>query len=707
MGKTNSKPDSTTSFDHNKSVKKSVGGREKNLSSNKAHQPEKNAASSIVKSPRFVENIILIWLDSSLEKMTESTQKMVNQVRRVTNIVQTFSDSDKCVEFIQSIRDQKIFIVVSGSLGPQLLPRIENFSQVHSVYVFCGNKAKHQLWTKDYRQIKSLHIQMKDLCETLRRDIRQYDNSITPISILPSGPIVELNEANREFICLQVIKSILLGIQSDKKFRKEFISYYRQFYLNNEQQLTIIDTFEENYQVHSPNWWYTRKCFIYSMLRKAFLFQDIEIIYKASFFIRDLHRDIKKAYLQTHNHQYRSISVYRATGITSAQYKNIEANQGGLLSINDFFISTLERTIALKFANILRTKSDTIGIIFKFDIDPSTSTIPYIALTNLSYLSDTEGEILFSMNTIFRIDQISKVHERLYEITLTPASKDHESIKSLIDYMQETTTGLSGWYKLGRVMVEINQYQQVESIYKYMSETTDAQHWEERAFLQHELGYIADLKNDLTASVQHYKQSIDIYLTYLPATHPSLLSTYVNLATVLKKQGDLRGALEQYNYALKTEIPDDPNVVVQYNNIAKVLQQQGKMSEAQQTYDKAVKILLTDFPSAHPVLADTYHNMGGMFYASKDYKKALSYYEKTLDIEETSFLSNHPSLASTYFNIATAYEGLKDYKRAINYAEKAVQVARLAFGAEHEEAKENLDYLDNLQKNTPNDQLRL
>jgi tetratricopeptide (TPR) repeat protein len=432
------------------------------------------------------------------------------------------------------------------------------------------------------------------------------------------------------------------------------------------------------------------------MLRKAFLSYDFELIYKLAFFIRDLHRDIKKAFLQTHNHQFHAITVYRATTMTSKEFENVLKNQGALLSFNDFVLTTLERTVAIKFAQSLRQPGDSISIIYKIDIDPETSSLPYIALNNLTYLSNTNGEILFSMNTIFHIDKVEKIHDHLFEITLYPASKKDEQIKNLVEYMQEITAGLTGWYKLSKILMDVEGYDQAEHIYKHIYEQTSNSDKEERAFLQHELGYLHELKNDLPTSIDHYKQALQIYSTFLPANHSTLLSTYTNLASVLEKHGDLNGAYEQYQNALKTLKTDDPDIIIQQNNLGTILQKQGKYAEAQQTYDNAVQTLLDKFPSAHPIIADTYHNMAGMFYSMKDYTKALKYYEKTKEVEEKSLPSNHPTFESTYYNLATAHEALKDTKKAIKYAEKAVDSARRIFGDDHKETKQDTYYLEQL-----------
>jgi tetratricopeptide (TPR) repeat protein len=701
MGQPGSKGANSASFDQIRSSKKSVGGRQKNVpvsASNKPLRAERSISATNEKPLRFVETTMLIWLDASLEKPTDSNQKSLAQFRRATNIVEIFTELEKCFNFVNSVKHEKIYFVVSGSLGPQIVPRIDALDQIQGIYIFCGNKANHEQWTKQYKKIKGIHTRIKDLSEAIRYEARQYDKSITSISILPPATVIELNEANKEFIYLQVMKSILLEMHYDKKFQKDFLEFSRPFYLNNEQQVGIIDTFETNYNLHSPIWWYTRYCFMYSMLRKAFYHHDFELIYKLAFFIRDLHRDIKKCFLQTHNHQFHPITVYRATTMTSKEFENINKNQGALLSFNDFVLTTLERTVAIKFAQSLRSNPDSVSIIYKINIDPEVSSVPYIALNNLTYLSNTNGEILFSMNTIFHIDKIEKIHEHLFEIILFPANKKDEQIKGLVEYMLEVTAGVSGWYKLSRVLMEVKEYNQVEHIYKHIFGQTSNSDREERAFLQHELGYIYDLKDNLPTSVDHYKQAIQIYLAYLPPNHPTLSITYTNLASVLEKQGDLNGAFDQYQQALKTAKPDDPDIALHYNNIGANLQKQGKYAEAQQTYEKAIQILLQDFPSAYPILADTYHNIGGLFYSMKDYAKALNYYEKSLAVEEKFLPANHPTFVSTYYNLATTYEALKESKKAIKYAEKSAETARRTFGEQHLETKETTNYVEKLRQ---------
>jgi tetratricopeptide (TPR) repeat protein len=697
MGKNGSKLSSAPSFDHVKSLAK-INVRKKNIpisSTNRPPQAEKPVPVASGKSSLvFVESVVLIWLDISSEKLTDANQKTLGQFQRVVNQVRTFTDIEKCYEFICSANDEKILFVVSGSWGPLILPRIDDFNQIYSAYVFCGNKANHTEWVKPFKKIRGVHTQIKDLCNALRYDRNQYDKSITAISILPPSPVSELNQSNKQFVYLQMMKSILIEIQYDKKFRTELIDYCRKYYCTNTAELSIIDSFDESYTMHSPIWWYTRKCFIYQMLRKGFNEQNFELIYKLAFFIRDLHREIKKAYLQTHSHQYHPISVYRASILTEKEFENLDKNHNGLLSFNDFVITTLERSIALRFAQQLRTDSNVVAVIYKLDIDPSKSSIPFISLNNLSYLSRTNGEILLSMNTIFHINSIEKISDRIFEITLSPVSKKDEQIVNLVNYMQEVTRGLTGWYKLSRMLMMVEEYSQVAHIYKYILEQLPETSRDERTSLLHELGFVYELNNDLPNAILHYQKAIEVYA---PNDHHTLLPTLTNLAGVLQKQGDLNGALDYYRRAQKFEGPIELNTIEQYNNVGTIFQQQKKYADAQQIYEKALKLSLDNFPTAQDIIADIYHNLAGLFYSMKDYAKALSYYEKVLAIEEKASIPNRSTLATTYFNIATTYEALKDSNKAKYYTEKSIENAGLAYGNEHAEVQEIRDYLQQLQ----------
>jgi tetratricopeptide (TPR) repeat protein len=68
--------------------------------------------------------------------------------------------------------------------------------------------------------------------------------------------------------------------------------------------------------------------------------------------------------------------------------------------------------------------------------------------------------------------------------------------------------------------------------------------------------------------LSHYKQSLNIRLTYLSPNDPELASTYSNIGLVLKEQGDLNGALEHYEHALNIEIDSERSDQTQHRHFS-------------------------------------------------------------------------------------------------------------------------------------------
>ncbi|CAF0750076.1 unnamed protein product [Adineta steineri] len=96
-----------------------------------------------------VQNVLLIWLDNNIDKTNVDCQNTITKLRRAVNDINTYTNGDKCLEFIQTIVDKKVCIIISGSLGQQIVRRVHNMSQVDSIFIFCGNKKLHEQWSKD------------------------------------------------------------------------------------------------------------------------------------------------------------------------------------------------------------------------------------------------------------------------------------------------------------------------------------------------------------------------------------------------------------------------------------------------------------------------------------------------------------------------------------------------------------------------------
>ncbi|CAF1351110.1 unnamed protein product [Rotaria sordida] len=251
--------------------------------------------------------------------MNNDIQTSITALRHIVNTIKTFDTCESCIDFINNqVKEEKVFLIVSGSLGQQLVPRIEHDIKLDSIYVFCLKKCNHEQWTskEQHQKIKGIFIDIQDICNRLKEDIKQSQHELTSIQTLSSQTSRISNYLDASFMYSQLLKDIILNIEYDdttrEQAKKDFIDFCRIYYAENNAELCVIEEFEQNYSNPSPIWWYTRECFIYSMLNRALCKQDTEILIKMNFFIYDLHQQLEHLHKTINNGQI--LTVYRGQG---------------------------------------------------------------------------------------------------------------------------------------------------------------------------------------------------------------------------------------------------------------------------------------------------------------------------------------------------------------------------------------------------------
>jgi hypothetical protein len=142
---------------------------------------------------------------------------------------------------------------------------------------------------------------------------------------------------------------------------------------------------------------YTKEPFIYSILNQALKKQNIEVIVMMGFFIQALHCHLMVKYL---SEELSEMTVYRGQDMSIEDLENMKQSKNGLLSFNNFLLTSKNREISYMFADSAQQDDSLVEVLFEMKIDPSNIDISYASLDNISAYED-EKEILFSMNTFF------------------------------------------------------------------------------------------------------------------------------------------------------------------------------------------------------------------------------------------------------------------------------------------------------------------
>lgn len=680
----------------------------------------------------IVQNFVLIWLDANIDESSEDYKNSIKHLRRTVHTIETFQNTTECVENISKLQNERAFLIVSGALCKTFVPEIHNILQLHSIYVFCHKRENYETWAKDWSKIKGVFIEITSLCDAIRESARHCDEDSVVITALTS-----LNQQHLDplFMYTQLFKEIILEIDFDeKKEIYDLADYASKKYADSDENLKIIQEFAHEYKTNDskPIWWYTRECFIYHMLNKALCKLQVETLLKMGVFIRDLHQNIKRLHSEQISDKTTVIKVYRGKTMTQEDFEN-KIKLGGLMSFNNFLSTSNNRNVALHFVKEgIKFNTNRVAVLFQMTINRLTTSAPFACINKISYFQ-TESEVLFTMHTVFRVQEIKEIKEvnmktPLWQINLTLTSEsDDQLLVALTQRFREEIIG-TGWQRMAHLLWKLGENDKAEQVYNMLLEQTTYDE-EEKSFFYNQIGLIENDQGHYKQAIEYFQKSLDIKLKTVPANYPSLTNLYANAAEtyshigdyakalslheqaleicttflppnhidfivcynnigeLYRNMGDYRKAAIAYVRALEIEQinlpPNHPDLATTYNNMGLVDSALGDYTNAAIFYEKSLEIMNVALPPNHPSLGALYNNIGHVHYCKGDHAKAISSFEKALDIQKQTLPSTHPSLATFYNNIGEAYRSMGDYPKALSYYEQSFEIRQVALPPDH------------------------
>jgi len=102
------------------------------------------------------QTLSLVWLDNTHGISVENISSQ-EQLRTLDPNLHTFKDDNECEKYLKSQNSQaRIVLIVNGGLGEKLVSRVQDLSQIISIYVYCWDKKLHEQWAKQITKVFGL-----------------------------------------------------------------------------------------------------------------------------------------------------------------------------------------------------------------------------------------------------------------------------------------------------------------------------------------------------------------------------------------------------------------------------------------------------------------------------------------------------------------------------------------------------------------------
>jgi hypothetical protein len=262
-----------------------------------------------------LETFALLWLDAEVNS-SEENRHAQRQLRSAINYLKRFEDANLCRQYIQFVSPyDRLVLIVSGRLGPEIVPQIHHIRQLSSIYVYCRDKPRNEQWAQDfskvlyfvftlfstiffYVKVKAVSTELDDLISRIKFDQKNLAKIEDPIIINVFTVVDNIDQTttgmNGHFVHSLLLIDVLLRMKPLETDKQELIALCKNEYQGNKTELDIIHEFQGKYSLKSSLWWYTRESFLYKMLNKVLRKQNIDILFLFRFFIRDIRRELKQ-----------------------------------------------------------------------------------------------------------------------------------------------------------------------------------------------------------------------------------------------------------------------------------------------------------------------------------------------------------------------------------------------------------------------------
>ncbi|CAF1053394.1 unnamed protein product [Adineta ricciae] len=575
-----------------------------------------------------LELLTLIWLDY-LADATQENREVQARLRTKINYLRTFDNCQDCEHYIRNVIDdkqEKIVLIVSGRLGPDMTQRVHDLKQVVSIYVYCLNKEANEQWAKKYKKIRSVIVRLADLLYEIDRDQKSEEQKL--------NESIEIS-TNEDYSL-----PLLLRTKLSLKDRRDFVKFCSKEYDDNESQMEKVRDYEHLYSSSSALDYFFNETLLYRLLLKSLHTFNIKLLYFLRFFLQDIEKQLES--LPTI-----SGKVYRGQLMTTAQVDSLSQTvESEFIQFNTYFIASSNQE---HIRQSLQTAADNYLQRVIFEIDDKNHV-------GKQYKQFS----MFPITTTFRVTSV-RLEQRIWIVQMTAHNDIHDSrLKEEIDPIQ-----------LAQYFREMNRLDQAEILF----ELIQTQHPSLTAECYDGLGRIAQDRGHYDISLSFYLKSLQ---TISSKNRTQCLNNIACAYDYLEQYGE---AIQFYAEALdlmKTGLERSTCL----NNMGVTYAKENEIQQALDCFQRALTLRRASLVENHPEIGICYANLGMIYVTRAQYDDALEHYNLALRSFSSNKFCDIPQ-AIVCQNMASIYYHKNQIDQALKYYQTAQKIFRQLRSADH------------------------
>ena len=230
--------------------------------------------------------------------------------------------------------------------------------------------------------------------------MKEYHGAGRPLHLIIERYHNNTHRIKIHLISLDLLFRIQTNDQSLPSMCQDFCYHlYRDHYKDSE-------SFSAHFNGRSSIESYRGDCGINRTINQILRLKSLPEIYKQTYFLVDLYREIEKKYKQQKPDETESmvLKISRGQQMRRNELIKLLNNIGRPVYNNNFLSATFDRSVACTYAATATSSTETVSVLLDIEIDSKHSTRPYGYIPE----SGEEQEIIIVPGTIFRVETVEQ-----------------------------------------------------------------------------------------------------------------------------------------------------------------------------------------------------------------------------------------------------------------------------------------------------------